>query len=499
MGPTANRDDIIITNDGATILKNIHLENPSSKILIDICKVQDAEQGDGTTSVVVLACELLKEAQQLIQKKIHPMIIIEGFREALEHSRKTLEHISFTHGGNPTVFRKDLINIARTSLSSKIVSQYKDRFSHLAVDAIMRLRGSNELEMIHIISKLGATMKESFLDDGFILNKKLGLCQPRRLNNARIMIANTSMDSYKIKIYGTKVKADNVLSVAEIELAEKLKMEAKCNKIISHGINCFINRQLIYDYPEQIFTQNGVITIEHADFEGIERLAKVVGGDIVSTFDNPKSVKLGFCKLLDEIMIGEDKVIHFSGVEVGEASTIVLRGASDQVLEEAKRSIHDALCVILSTVKDSRVIYGGGFSEMQMAKAVEAEAARIPGKKSLAMMSSAKALREIPSLVCTNAGMESTEVISTLRAEHMKQSCRSGIDVLSGNIRDMKTAGILEPFKVKLHILLSATEAAECILRVDDVIVNKRKEKKKKKSPLFFFPQKKKKKKKKKK
>jgi len=190
------------------------------------------------------------------------------------------------------------------------------------------------------------------------------------LENPKILIANTAMDHDKIKIFAAKVKTDDLATVAAIEKAERERMYAKCDKIIAHGINCFINRQLIYNLPEQYFADRAVMSIEHADFAGIERLALVLGGEIVSTFDNPEGVKLGTCRLIEEAMIGEDKVIKFVGVPRGEACTIVLRGATDHMLDEAERSIHDALCVLSQTVKDSLVVCGGGSSEMAMATAV---------------------------------------------------------------------------------------------------------------------------------
>merc|ERR1719199_1312995 len=199
------------------------------------------------------------------------------------------------------------MNVARTTLSSKILTQDKDHFANLAVDAILRLKGYPNLESIHIIKKAGGTLKESFLDEGFILDKKIGVGQPKRVENAKILVANTAMDTDKIKIYGARVRADSMMKVSEVEQAEKEKMRQKCNNIINHGINCFINRQLIYNFPEQIFADAGIMAIEHADFDGIERLALVTGGEITSTFDSPDQVKLGECKLIEEIMIGEDK------------------------------------------------------------------------------------------------------------------------------------------------------------------------------------------------
>ncbi|CAM6094900.1 unnamed protein product [Calypogeia fissa] len=467
---TGRGHSITVTNDGATILKSLHVDNPAAKVLVDISKVQDDEVGDGTTSVVVLAGELLREAEKLISQKIHPMTIIAGYRMAVDCARDVLESKVRNNKDDPEKFRSDLVNIAMTTLSSKILSHDKEHFANLAVDAVMRLKGSGNLEAIQIIKKCGGSLKDSFLDEGFILDKKIGVGQPKRIENAKILVANTAMDTDKIKIYGARVRVDAMQKVADIEAAEKEKMKEKVQKIIAHGINCFVNRQLIYNFPEELFADAGVMAIEHADFDGIERLALVTGGEITSTFDSPESVKLGHCKLIEEIMIGEDKLIHFSGVELGQACTIVLRGASSHVLDEAERSLHDALCVLASTVQDCRVVWGGGWPEMLMAQHVDELARKTPGKKSIAIEAFATALRAIPSIISDNAGLDSADLVSKLRAAHFNSDSRAGIDVITGAVGDMETLGIYEAFKVKQAILLSATEAAEMILRVDEII-----------------------------
>ncbi|KAK7277926.1 hypothetical protein RJT34_22945 [Clitoria ternatea] len=467
---TGRGREVTVTNDGATILKSLHIDNPAAKVLVDISKVQDDEVGDGTTSVVVLAGELLREAEKLVAAKIHPMTIISGFRMAAECARNALLQKVVDNKADAEKFRSDLMNIAMTTLSSKILSQDKEHFAKLAVDAVMRLKGSTNLEAIQIIKKPGGSLKDSFLDEGFILDKKIGLGQPKRIENAKILVANTAMDTDKVKIYGARVRVDSMSRVAQIEAAEKEKMREKVQKIIGHGINCFVNRQLIYNFPEELFADAGILAIEHADFDGIERLALVTGGEIASTFDNPESVKLGHCDLIEEIMIGEDKLIHFSGVAMGQACTIVLRGASYHVLDEAERSLHDALCVLSQTVNDSRVLLGGGWPEMVMAKEVDELARKTPGKKSLAIEAFSRALLAIPTIIADNAGLDSAELISQLRAEHQKEGCTAGIDVISGSVGDMAERGISEAFKVKQAVLLSSTEAAEMILRVDEII-----------------------------
>ncbi|KIJ29706.1 hypothetical protein M422DRAFT_214881, partial [Sphaerobolus stellatus SS14] len=378
---SASTGDINVTNDGATILKSIQLDNAAAKILVNISKVQDDEVGDGTTSVCVLAAELLREAEKMVAAKIHPQTIVEGYRIGSAAALKALEKAAIDNSSNVSQFRQDLFNIARTTLSSKVLSQDKDYFANLAVDAVLRLKGSTDLDHIQIIKKVGGKLTDSYLDEGFILDKSIAVNSPKRIENAKILIANTSMDTDKIKIFGARLKVDSTGKLAELERAEKDKMKAKVQAIAAHGINCFVNRQLIYNYPENLLAEQGVMSIEHADFEGVERLSLVTGGEIASTFDRPDLVKLGHCDLIEEIIIGEDKLIKFSGVAAGQACTVVLRGSTNQMIDEAERSLHDALSVLSQTVKETRVVLGGGCSEMLMACAIEEAARTVSGKK----------------------------------------------------------------------------------------------------------------------
>eukprot|EP01002_Notosolenus_urceolatus_P015489 NODE_808_length_1765_cov_193.391026_g662_i0.p1 GENE.NODE_808_length_1765_cov_193.391026_g662_i0~~NODE_808_length_1765_cov_193.391026_g662_i0.p1 ORF type:complete len:563 (+),score=212.74 NODE_808_length_1765_cov_193.391026_g662_i0:28-1689(+) len=462
---------VVVTNDGATIMKSVWMDNPAGKVLIEIAKTQDAEIGDGTTSVVVFAGELLREAERLLTQNIHPQTIIEGYRLASGVAEKALNGSSADHTDDKEGIREVLLNVARTSLSSKVLCYDRDHFAKLAVDAVLRLKGSSSLESINIIKKLGGTLQDSFLSEGFLLDKKIGIGQPRRLENPKILVCNTPMDTDKIKIYGARVRVSGISNLAEIERAEKMKMKQKCDNILAHGLNCFINRQLIYNYPEELFAQAGVMAIEHADFEGVERLALALGGEVASTFDHPEQAKFGTCKLIDEIMIGEDTVIRFSGLPKGEACTVVLRGSSQHLLDEAERSLHDALCVVSQTVINAKVVPGAGCSELLMADAVETEAKKIPGKKQLAMQSFANALRQLPSIVAENAGLDSADLITQLTAAHHNGKTRAGLDLNARSISDdVGKLGIWEPLKLKRSVLLYAMEAAECILRVDNII-----------------------------
>ena len=461
---------IHVTNDGATIMRAIGVDNPAARVLVDISKIQDQEVGDGTTSVVVLTCELLRGAESLIAQKLHPQTIISGWRKASDVAREALIKSAKTVKNDDEAFKNILIKVARTTLSSKILKQDMEHFTQLAVDAVLRLKGTGNLQSIQILKKLGGNLEDSFLDEGFLLDKKIGMNQPKRLENAKILVANTPMDTDKVKVFGTRVRVDAVSKVAELELAEKEKMKDKVEKICKHGCNVFINRQLIYNYPEQLFADHGVMAIEHADFEGVERLALVTGSEIVSTFDNPERVRLGTCKLIEEIMIGEDSVIKFSGVALGEACTIVIRGATQQIIDEAERSLHDALCVLVRTASDPKIIYGGGCTEMEMAVAVQQLALKTAGKESVAIEAFAKALSAVPTILADNAGYDSAELVSQLRAAHVDGKSTFGLNMYDGCVGCMEKLGIVESFAVKQQVLMAATEAAEQLMRVDCIL-----------------------------
>lgn len=462
-----------VTNDGATILSECWVDNPSAKILVDISRSQDSECGDGTTSVVVLAAEFLRQAEQLVQQKMHPQVVIKGFRIALEAARARLEELSFDNGKDEEKLRSDLINIAKTTLSSKLLKHEKDHFANLAVNAVLRLRGRPNFDYIQVIKKEGGAIKESYLEPGFILEKKIAVGMPKKLTNCKILVANTPMDTDKIKIFGSRVQVDSLEAVQEIEEAEKEKMKKKCENIAASGCNVFINRQLIYNYPEELFKKMGVMAIEHSDFDGTERLAAVLGADIVSNFDETNKVKLGTCDVIEEMMIGEDKVLRFSGCNEGAACCIVLRGASTHVLDEAERSLHDALAVLFQTVtQDTRVVCGGGSTEMAMALSVNEAASKVGGKLSIACEAFAKALTAIPATISENAGLDAQNMVGELKKSQVLGNPCAGVNVMTETITDMKELGIFESYRSKLSQLCSAAEAAEQIIRVDDIIRN---------------------------
>jgi len=388
------------------------------------------------------------------------------------------------NSSNESSFKEDLLNIARTTLSSKLLTYEKEHFAKLAVDAVLRLKGSSNLDHIQVIKKAGGTLKDSFLDEGFILEKQISVGCVHNKKNAKIMVANSPMDYDKIKIYGTKVKTAETGKLEEIEAAEKDKMKTKCERILAYKPDVFINRQLIYNYPEQVLADNGVMVIEHADFEGVERLANATGAEIVSTFMNPERADevLGFVADVSEIMIGEDKVIKFSGCKKNESCTLVLRGSSLHILEEAERSMHDAICVLVKTVQNKHVLYGGGNSEMQMAIAVEEllNTKQVRGKQAIAVKAFADAMQRIPAIIADNGGYDSSDLVTNLHFEISKNDMpQAGINMTDGSIGDMQLLGIRECFRAKEQALISATEAAEMILRCDKIVTCAPRERKK--------------------
>jgi T-complex protein 1 subunit beta len=381
-----------------------------------------------------------------------------------------LVDISMDNSKDEEAFKKDLKNIAMTTLSSKLLITDREKFASMAVDAVLRLKGSGNLDYIKLIKKAGGTLSDSFLAEGMILEKTISTGCVKNIKNPRIMVANTPMDHDKIKIMGSKVKVDSFAKIGEIEEAEKAKMRLKVEKILAHKPDVFINRQLVYNYPEQLLAEAGVMVIEHADFDGVERLSACLGSDILSTFDNPDTAVLGSCAAIEEVMIGEDKVIKFSGCQRNEACTIVLRGSGSHILDEAERSLHDAICVLIAAIKNHKTIYGGGNAEMRMSLAVDELAKSMAGKQAIACEAYARALRQLPTIIAENGGYDASELVQNLKSEIYNGNTSVGINMFGGKVDCMQKLGVTECFRVKEQALLSASEAAEMILRVDNIV-----------------------------
>nr|UXY87241.1 nucleolar protein [Cryptomonas sp.] len=461
--------EIKVTNDGATILKNITSNSVVKNILCDLTNAHDNEIGDGTTSICCFVGELIEEAEKLIQIQVHPQIIIKGYRLAAREALSILNLEYFDHSLDARLFCEDLLNMARTTLCSKVVYPVREHFARLAVEAVLKLKGSTDINHIKIMKKFGGTLRDSFIEDGLILESKIGTSQPKRIENARILIANTSLDSDKVKIYGTRIKVSALSKLAKIEIADQKRVLDKCKKIISHKINVFVNRQLIYNRQESFLTNHGIISIEHADFEGTEHLALVTGAEIVSTFDEPSKVKIGHCKIVEEIIVGDETMVRFGGCSSANACTLVLRGSNQQLLDEAERSIHDTLCVLSQSIRDPRFVWGGGSLDTRLSLLLEKFSKNFLGKISLAILAFSRAIQNLPKIILENAELDSTDIITQLRMKHEKNEAKACIDIKNESVSNADRLGLIELSRLKSQMIISAVETAEMILRVDKV------------------------------
>lgn len=498
---SGKKGDFSITNDGATILGSLPLDNPAAKVLVSLSKGQDDAIGDGTTSVTVLAAELLREAERLVEHgRMHPQLVIQGYRMATKYATDALERFAdispcafqpaSTVGGCAEMNEELLLNLAKTTLSSKVLSAHHEHFAHIAVDVVKRLAsagGSVDLSLVQYVKRPGGNLSESFfVHDGFILPKKPSFSTGSSVvTNAKILVANTHMDVDKIKVYGAKVKATSPQQVAEVERAEREKMRAKVDAIVRSGCNVFVNRQLVYDWPEQLLQDHHVMCIEHADFEGVERVAAAVGARIQGTFDGNSSegYQLGACERVESVDVFGEEMTKFVGLPAtGHAATIVLRGATEVLLDEAERSLHDALRV-LSTLflkGDARTVLGAGHAELMMAANVDCglgaaiSAGTVSGKTALAVEAFARALRALPLAIADNAGLDGTDVVGQLKLLHANAALDNTFSLMglqiggSGNgVGDVRQLGVIESYQLKRQVVLAASEAAEMLLRVD--------------------------------
>ena len=466
---------VTVTSDGATILKNLVVDNPAAKILVDASISQDWEEGDGTTSVSVLASLLIEEAYKL---NIHPIKIINGYQLGLARISSRLEHLA------DPASDEDLVNLAKTTICSKVLKCSLDLFSRICVDAVDRL-DNGDLSLIQVIKSSGK-LEESFLSDGFILKRNQtieegmihgkqsvesgeGQVKTSCPGKVKVLVANTSLDTDKIKVFGAKINVDSVSKLGEIEEAEKNKMRGKIDEICSIPFNVFVNRQLIYDYPFDLFREKNVQAIEHADFDGVERLVRFLGGKIMSTFDSLDEGCLGTCDQVKNVVIGNEQMIEFQKAGRG-ASTIVLRGSSQEVLDEAERSLHDALCVLKKIKSEKKILYGGGATDMELALCLNEYASELSGKESESIFAFSNALQRIPAILGRNGGFDGEEIKAKMRSEHFSGNKTAGINMSTGKVDCMKRLGVVESLRTKRRVIAAAVEVAQMVLKCDAFI-----------------------------
>jgi len=465
--------DITITNDGATILKEMDVEHPAAKMMVEIAKTTDTEVGDGTTSVVVLAGELLKKAEALLDKAVHPSIIVDGYKKAADQALKIYAEMAIP----TTSTNKEMLGkIARTSMATKMVSENKELFADLAVEAVLNVaeKVGNEykvsLDDIKVEKKAGGSLGDTKRIDGIVLDKEIvhsGM--PKKVENAKIALITSALEIEKTE-FSAEIKIKDPLQMKAFMDEEEHMLSDMVEKIAKSGANVVICQKGIDDMVQHFMAKKGILAIRRAKESDMEKLAKATGGRVTNSLDDLKASDLGKAKLVEERKVGEDKWTFVEGCVNPHAVTILVRGGSDKVVDEAERSIHDALSVVKDVVQKPKVVAGGGAPETEASARLRRWAEKLSGREQLAALAFAEALEVIPITLAENAGLDPIDIIVDLRARHEKGEKWYGVNAIEGKTTDMEKLEVYEPLAVKEQIIKAASEAAIMILRVDDVI-----------------------------
>jgi thermosome len=465
--------DVTITNDGATILDEIDVQHPAAKMMVEVAKTQDDEVGDGTTTAVVLAGELLTKAEELIDKDVHPTVIVDGYRAASEEALKALEEIAIKV--EPTD-REFLKKVAKVAVASKLLSEYKDYIADLTVDAILQVAEKTpegykvDIDDVKVEKKAGESLMDTKLVKGVVLDKEVvhpGM--PKRIENAKIALLNCPLEIEKTEM-DAKINIETPEQMDAFLKEEERMLQEMVEKIAKAGANVVICQKGIDDMAQHFLAKKGILAVRRAKESDMEKLAKATGGKIITNLDDLTPNDLGFAKLVEERKVADDKMTFVEGCKNPKSVTILVRGGAERIVNEAERAIHDALCVVRDVVRDPRVVAGGGAPEAEVARKLRQYAEKLAGKEQLAVLAFAEALESIPMTLAENAGLDPIDIITELRARHDKGEKWAGVDVFSGKVADMSKLDVYEPLAVKMQVIKSASEAATMILRIDDVI-----------------------------
>ncbi len=466
--------DVTITNDGATILDKAELQHPSAKMLVQIAKGQDEEVGDGTKTTVIFAGELLRHAEELLDKNIHPTIIVSGYRKALNEALKYLYEIAEPIDINDL---ETLKKVAQTSLTSKAVHDAREYFAELAVKAVKQIaekRGDKyyiDLDNIQVIKKYGGSLLDSMLVYGIVLDKEVvhpGM--PRKVEKAKIALIDAPLEIEKPEIDAEIRITDPSQIRAFLEQEEEI-LKKMVDKIASTGANVVICQKGIDEVAQHFLAKKGILAVRRVKRSDMEKLEKATGGRIISNIDDMTPDDLGEAELVEERKVGEDKMVFIEGCKNPKAVSIVIRGGLERLVDEAERSLRDALAATADAIRDGKVVAGGGAVEIELAKHLRKYAKKVGGKEQLAVEAFAKSLEGLVTALAENAGLDPVEIIMKLRAAHEKEDGKwYGINVFTGDIEDMMKLGVIEPVSVKANAIKAGTEAATIILRIDDVI-----------------------------
>lgn len=472
-----------ISNDGATIMKLLDIVHPAAKVLVDIAKSQDSEVGDGTTTVVLLAGEFLKEAKPFVEEGVHPQNLIRSFRTASNLAIAKIKELAISIERKSLDEKKSLLEkCAATTLSSKLIGGEKEFFAKMVVDAVTALGEDDRLNMIGIKKVPGGTMRDSFLVKGVAFKKTFSYAgfeqQPKKFTNPKILLLNVELE-LKSEKENAEIRLSDPAQYQSIVDAEWNIIYDKLDKCVKSGAKIVLSRLAIGDLGTQYFADRDVFCAGRVAEEDLQRVASATGASVQTSVNNIVPEVLGQCEVFEEKQVGNERFNIFSGCPSGETATIVLRGGADQFIEEAERSLHDAIMIVRRALKNSAVVAGGGAIDMELSRYLRQHARTIAGKSQLFINSYAKALEVIPRQLCDNAGFDATDVLNKLRQKHAMSSGEGalfGVDINSGGIIDTFANFVWEPSVVKINAINAATEAACLVLSVDETIRNPKSE-----------------------
>ncbi|TMI17344.1 thermosome subunit [Candidatus Bathyarchaeota archaeon] len=465
--------DVTITNDGATILDEMEVQHPAAKMMVEVAKTQDDEVGDGTTTSVVVAGELLKKAEELIDQGVHPTVIVDGYREASNRALEVLNQIAIKIEPND---RAMLRKIAEVSLASKILAEDKEAMAELAVNAILQVAEKTpdgykvDIDDVKVEKKPGESLTDTALIKGIVLDKEIvhpGM--PKRVEDAKIALVDAPLEVEKTE-FDAKINIENPEQMKAFLDEEEKMLKDMTDKISDSGANVLLCEKGIDDVAQHYLAKKGILAVRRVKQSDMEKLVKATGGKVVSNVNDLRPEDLGFAKLVEERKVADDKMTFVEGSKNPKAVTILVRGGSERLVDEAERAIHDALCVVRDVVLDPRVVGGGGAPEAEVARRLREHAQKLSGKEQLAVIAFGEALETLPTALAENAGMDPIDILVQLRVAHEKGQLWAGVDVNESKVADLKERGIIEPLGVKVQVIKSAAEAAGMILKIDDVI-----------------------------
>jgi len=473
----AGMGDIVITNDGATIMKQMDVQHPAGKMLVEAAKTQDSEVGDGTTTVVVLAGELLTNAEKLLNQEVHPTVITEGYKKASEKALEIIEKMSI--GVRPSD-EKMLNQIAMTTMSTKATAGTSEHLATLATQAIRQVmeerdgKMTADINQIKVVKKKGESMGQSELVRGVIVDPPVSHPQmPKQVRNAKIVLLNVKIEVDKTE-FDAKINITSPDQMKSFLHEEESMLQEMTEKIARSGANVIFCEKGIDDTALHFLAKKNIMAVKSVSTGDMEKLAKATGATIQASMKEVSPAGLGEAKLVEEVKFGNDKRVYVRDCKNPHSVSVMIRGGSDHVVDEAERSFHDAVCAVRNVIEDGKVVAGGGAAEAEIAKQLHEYAVKQGGREQLAIEAYAEALESIPLTIAENGGLDPIDVIADLRSKHANPENKwFGIQVESGKVTDMVEQKVVEPSRVKQQAVKSATEAACMLLRIDDVLTAK--------------------------